>query len=58
MAQPTKLEAMMVHILNERGATGKPWSAITVPGFPKFVRADVEYELLKARTRWWEFWKR
>lgn len=62
MAQPTKLEAMMVHLLNERGPTGKPWAAITVPGYPRFIRADVEEELHKIRagrcSHWWQVWKR
>lgn len=58
---PTKLEAMMVHLLNEKGPTGKPWAAITVPGYPKFVREDAEEELRIARLQrcrpWWQFWK-
>jgi hypothetical protein len=65
MAEPTRLEAMMVHLLNERGPNGRPWAAITVPGYPKFTRADAETELRKirqhvcdeCRRRWWQFWK-
>jgi hypothetical protein len=68
--EPSKLEAMMVHLLNERGPTGKPWAAIAVPGYPRFTRADADVELAKLRqatcddsckkpvVRWWEFWKR
>lgn len=58
MAEPTKLEAMMVHLLNERGPHGKPWSAITVPGYPRFTRDDANEELHKIRRgSWWQFWK-
>jgi hypothetical protein len=72
-AEPTKLEAMMVHLLNERGPNGRPWAAIAVPGYPKFTRDDTEAELRVIRQvacdackaelaetptkRWWEFWK-
>ena len=54
MAEPTKLEAMMLHLLNERGPTGKPWASVVVVGHPKFTRADVEHELRKARMPWWK----
>jgi len=53
-----KLEIMLLHLLNSRTKDGKIWEAITIPGLGRFTRKDVEYELRKARTHWWEFWKR
>ena len=59
MVEPTQLEAMLTHLLNERGPNGRPWVAITVPGYPKFTVADVVLQLHKIRHehRWWQFWK-
>lgn len=57
MAEPSKLEIMLVHLLNERGPHGRPWIAITVPGFGKFTRGDTARALRKIRRRWWQFWK-
>lgn len=50
---------MLLHLLNEKGPTGRPIAAWIVPGCPKFTRVDVELELFKLTTpKWWEFWKR
>jgi hypothetical protein len=45
----TKLEAMLVHLLNEKGPTGRLWVGIQVEGFPRFTREDVENELAEVR---------
>jgi len=58
MPEPSRLEIMLVHLLNERGPNGRPWAAITVQGMGKFTRADTEQVLRKIRRRWWQFWKR
>ena len=55
MVDNTKLEAMLVHLLNEKGPTGKRWVSITVEGFPTFTRKDVAAELAEVRKprRWY-----
>lgn len=59
MTDKTKLEAMLVHLLNEKGPTGRQWKTIQVEGFPMFSRDDVRKELANVRTpiKWYQFWK-
>jgi hypothetical protein len=55
MAQPTKLEAMLLHLLHKPGPSGRPWVSVTVPGYPKFTRDDVEHELYQAKRHWYSW---
>lgn len=54
----SKVEAMLLHLLHSRTPEGKMWKAVTIPGIARFTRDDVEYELKRIRSRWWQFWKR
>jgi hypothetical protein len=55
MTDRTKLEAMLVYLLNERSSYGKPWVSIALEGFPTFTRADLQDELWQLRhpRRWY-----
>lgn len=53
----TKLELMLLHLLNMRSPNGKPWKSITLPALGKFEREDVIRELRRMRAPWWKFWQ-
>lgn len=57
----SRLELMLIHLLNTRAPDGKLWKAISLPEYGRFTFDDVKEELeiaKAAKTRWWEFWKR
>lgn len=57
----TKLELMLLHLLNERSPEGKKWKSIELPGLGKFTREDLAHEILTERKRqekhWYQFWR-
>ena len=58
----TQLELMLIHLLHERSAEGKPWRSITLPGLGKFTREDVAHEInaerRRQRAKWYQFWRK